>query len=116
VRILSAVSLLLVAIWFTDQGADMRRGHTLALGWESWVRGRSRWHKDLHIGFGHYLATVIFLGTGAVSAALGVTFSFTNAQRPGDRHARNFRAWRICRNVLYGALGARSLVRFSGLR
>jgi hypothetical protein len=105
IGILSLAPLILVFIWFVWFGealrlirarwfiweleqrinAELREPDGPAhdtLNWESWVRGRNRWGRNLHSRPAYHLATGILCGSGLVSTVLALAFAFATRPAP----------------------------------
>ncbi|KAA2267076.1 hypothetical protein F0L68_00655 [Solihabitans fulvus] len=57
------------------------------LHWESWVRGRNVWRKNLHSRPAYHLATGLLCGTGLGTTALSVVLGLTAPQLSGPLRA-----------------------------
>lgn len=55
------------------------------LHWESWVRGRNRWKRNLHSRPAYHLATGLLCGTGLGTMVLSVVLSVTSPMSGGLR-------------------------------
>jgi hypothetical protein len=106
IGILSLAPLILLFIWFVWFGEALRlirarwfiweleqrinaelrtserRPIADALNWESWVRGRNRWGRNLHSRPAYHLATGILCGSGLVSTVLALAFAFAGRPAP----------------------------------
>lgn len=111
--ILSLAPLVLVFIWFVWWGEVQRLGRARwflwdlekkinaqlrapdavagesdlppadVLHWESWVRGRNRWKRNLHSRPAYHLATGLLCGTGLGTTVLSVVLSVTTSPMSG---------------------------------
>jgi hypothetical protein len=56
------------------------------LNWESWVRGRNRWRRNLHSRPAYHLATGILCGSALASTVLALAFAFATRSTPAGLH------------------------------